>query len=375
MPTSSPFDRTSRFRRVALTGALAIAACSGTAAVLAAAPSATAASTQSAVRSEAPAVRHVPLAERTFVKRLDVAKVARLSKPARLPANVPLSKSQRAEGPDGARYSVRGAAPRSLSPTNGFKARGRGALALSNSGALWSGANTSNPNAQIGKLYFDTDPSPSVTRWSWCTGTAINSENKSLVLTAGHCVWDAANSRWYTNTWFYPGYENGKTPYGAWPVRLQSTTGNYHSSGASADDMAIVLVNRDSAGVPLVNRVGGHGIAFNQPVNQFRTAFGYPITDSRWPGWTSSGEDMYYCQGTDSYYSSGSFAGQMLLGCRMTGGASGGPWLTSVQSNWLGYAQSVNSNKGGVGAAWAGYMFGPYMGSQESAVFQASRSS
>jgi hypothetical protein len=374
MPTSLS-GRTSRVRTVAVTAALTVATLGGTAALLATAPSATAASAQPTVVSDAPAVRHVPSAERAFVKRLDIAKVARTSKPARLPANVPLAKNRRAEGPGGARFSVRGAAPQALSPTTRLGARETATVATSNSGALWPGTNTSNPNTQIGKLYFDTDPSPTVTRWSWCTGTAINSENKSLVLTAGHCVWDSANRRWYTNAWFYPGYENGRAPYGAWPVRLQSTTGNYFNTGASADDMAIVLVTRDSAGVALVNRVGGHGIAFNQPVSQFRTSFGYPITDSRWPGWTSSGEDMYYCQGTDSYYSSGSFAGQMLLGCRMTGGASGGPWLTNVQSSWLGSAQSVNSNKGGIGSAWAGYMFGPYMGSQESAVFQAYRSS
>jgi V8-like Glu-specific endopeptidase len=375
MPTRLSSGRTSRLRRVAVTGALAIGAVSSTGALLVAAPSATAASTQSTVVSHTPAARHVSSAERTFVKRLDMAKVERTSKPAPLPANVPLTKNQRAEGPDGPRFSVRGTAPRVLSPTIALRPRTGATVATSNTGALWPGANTSNPNAQVGKLYFDTNPDPKVEQWSWCTGTAVNSENKSLVLTAGHCVWDTANRRWYTNAWFFPGYENGKTPNAAWPVRLQSTTWNYYNSGASADDMAIVLVTKDSSGTALVNRVGGHGIAFNQPVNQFRTAFGYPITDSRWPGWTSDGEDMYYCQGTDSYFSGGSFAGQMLLGCRMTGGASGGPWLTNAQSNWLGYAQSVNSNKGGIGSAWAGLMFGPYMGSEESAVFQSTRNS
>ena len=359
----------------AIAASLATAGTAGATTNATTARTATAASTLSTVVSHAPAARQVPSAERTLVKGLDMAKVARTSKPAPLPANVPLAKNQRVDGPGGARFSVPGTAPRALSPTTRLTPRAGATVATSNDGALWPGANTSNPNTQIGKLYFDTDPSPSVTRWSWCTGTVINSENKSLVLTAGHCVWDTTNRRWYTNAVFYPGYESGKTPNGGWPVRLQSTTWNYYNSGASADDMAIALVTKDSSGTALVNRVGGHGIAFNQPVNQVRTAFGYPITDTRWPGWTSDGEDMYYCQGTDSYYSSGSFAGQMLLGCRMTGGASGGPWLTSVQSNWLGYAQSVNSNKGGVGAAWAGYMFGPYMGQEESAVFQSYRNS
>jgi hypothetical protein len=367
--------RSSRLRRVAVTGALAIGALSSSGALLATAPSATAASTQSTLVSHAPAARQVPSAERTFVKRVDMAKVARTAKPAPLPVNVPLAKNQRADGPGGARFSVPGAAPRALSPTSKLAARAGATVSTSVDGALWPGANTSNPNAQIGKLFFDVNPDPIVTQWSWCTGTAVNSENKSLVLTAGHCVWDIGHRRWYTNAYFVPGYENGREPFGRWPVRLVSTTWNYFNHGTSADDMAIALVTRNSSGTALVNRVGGHGIAFNQPVNQFRTSFGYPITDWRWPGWTSDGQDMYYCQGTDSYFSSGSFAGQMLLGCRMTGGASGGPWLTNVQWNWLGYAQSVNSNKGGIGAAWAGLMFGPYMGAEESAVFQSYRNS
>ncbi len=154
-----------------------------------------------------------------------------------------------------------------------------------------------------------------------------------------------------------------------------STTSNWYYNTAFADDMRVVVVKRDSAGVPLVNRVGGQGIAFNQPVGMMRTAFGYPKTDSRWPGWTSSGEDLYYCQGRDTYISSGSQAGQMVLNCYMTGGASGGPWLSNVQSTWYGTAMSVNSNKGWLGAQGAAWMFGPYMGSQESAVFQAYRAS
>lgn len=312
----------------------------------------------------APPSRAVPQAEQLSVRTLDHDAVARIAQALPLPAPRPLTADpqQPVRAADGPALSVQG------SPAVADAPAGPSATAATVTGLLWPGAYNANPNRQVGKLYFDTDPGPGYT-WNHCTGTAINSENKSLVLTAGHCVFNIGTRSWYTNLWFYPGYENGKN-LGAWSARQFSTTSNYYSSGASADDMAVVLVNRDSAGVPLVNRVGGHGIAFNQPVNQVRTSFGYPITDSRWPGFTASGEDMYYCQGTDTYVSTGAQAGQMWLSCRMTGGASGGPWLTSVASNWMGTANSVNSNKGGIGSAWADYMFGPYMGSQESSVFQ-----
>ena len=195
-----------------------------------------------------------------------------------------------------------------------------------------------------------------------------------MLLTAGHCVWDITHRRWYSNWWFYPGYQYGASSLGAWSVRLASTTWNYYNNGTSADDMAIALVNKDSAGYTIVDRLGAHGISWNQPVNQYRRSFGYPITDSRWPGYTADGEDLRYCYGTDTYYSSGSFAGELNLSCRMTGGASGGSWLTNVQSNWLGYANSVNSNKGGIGAAYAYYMFGPYFGNEEVQVYNSWKS-
>jgi hypothetical protein len=283
-------------------------------------------------------------------------------------------------GADGPALSVSGAQPTKATGVvqdgPAIQAPGsKAATALATSdGSVWPGTSTSNPNKQIGKLVFDTDPSPTVTRWSWCTATVINSENRSLLLTAGHCVWDIGNRRWYTNVWFHPGYQYGaNASLGTWSARLLSTTWNYYNTGASADDMAIVLLNRNSSGYGIVDWVGAHGIAFNQATGYYRSSFGYPATDWRWPGYVADGEDLRYCQNYDTYYTSGSFAGQLLISCRMTGGSSGGPWLHNVQSNWLGYANSVNSNKGGIGAAWAYYMFGPYFGSQESAVFQAYR--
>lgn len=353
------------------TTAAALVACTAVTTLATLSSPATAGATPDAL---APASQQVSAAEQRAVGRLDPERIAKISKAADLPAQRQ-APAARLDKPGGPPVTFKGTARNdgatATTAATSSTTTSASVATTSVSGNLWPGAYNANPNKQIGKLYFDKDPSAGVS-WSHCTATAINSENKSLVLTAGHCVYDFANRRWYTQMFFYPGYQNG-THLGQWTVRLKSTTGNYFNYGASADDMAIVLVNRDAAGVPLVTRQGGHGIAFNQPVNQTRTSFGYPITDSRWPGFTASGEDMYYCQGVDAYYSSGSFAGQHQLACRMTGGASGGPWLSNVNSAWLGTATTVNSNKGGIGSSWANYMFAPYMGAQEQAVFQAYR--
>ena len=53
------------------------------------------------------------------------------------------------------------------------------------------------------------------------------------------------------------------------------------------------------------------------------------------------------------------------LDVRRPGGASGGPWLSNVNSGWMGTVTTVNSYKPN-----AATLFAPYFGSAEQAVFQ-----
>lgn len=338
-------------------------------------PSAQAATPATAAVTAATAPsRAVPAAEQRAVARLDKAAIVRKAKAAELPRNVAVQGKLAVQGPGGPTVSTAPRAAKGVT-TSGLvtgKPTSLAATASGSSGSVWPYSNTSNPNRQVGKLYFDTDPGPGYT-WSWCTATVVNSENRSTLLTAGHCVWNASARRWYQNLWFYPGYQYGASSLGAWSVRNISTTWNYFNYGTSADDMAAVVVNRDGSNRSIVDVTGAMGTTFNGPTNQYRWSFGYPVTDWRWPGYTADGEDARWCYGTDWYYSSGSFAGQNYLPCSMTGGASGGPWLTNVRSDWLGWVNSVNSNKGGIGAGWAQVMFGPYFGNEELQVFNTLR--
>lgn len=296
---------------------------------------------------------------RAAVARLDHSAIAKIAKPLPEPANVPLRGKAAAQGPDGAPGLIPGTAAKP-------SALGAAPLSSGHSGAVFPGSNTSNPNRQIGKLYFWTG-----SYWAWCTATVINSPSKSMLLTAGHCVWNVAVGDWYSDWFFQPGYQYGASSLGTWTWSVASTTQSYHNYGASADDMAIVLVERNISGYAIADVTGAQGFSFNQLVKQYRRSFGYPITDSRWPGYVADGEDMRWCYGIDTYYSTGSFAGEMNLACQMTGGASGGPWLTNTNTaTWTGYANSVNSNKAGIGSAYANYMFGPYFGTNEAAVYR-----
>lgn len=235
----------------------------------------------------------------------------------------------------------------------------------------WPLSYSSNPNRQLGKLFF-YDPGTRST--SWCSATAVTSGNKSTVLTAGHCVYKPdpdnngvidGNGYWFTNFQFCPGYEYG-CKLGIWNYRRASTTNTWYYGYGTArtydfrDDVAVVLVNRDSSGRYLTDAVGSQGIWFNGPQNVWRTAIGYPKSDARWPQYSYDGEDAIYCQNVDSI--DAKYTGTMWIPCTMTGGASGGPWLTWVDStSWTGYVNSVDSHK-----PWGGgYMNGPYFGAAE----------
>ena len=276
------------------------------------------------------------------------------------------------EGPEGPTKRIEGAAPARTAAAAAAKGRGPGravARAAVGEAPTWPFSFAANPNRQIGKLYFDVAPGPAVD-YRWCSASAVNSENKSVVYTAGHCVFSpdpdgngliSGNGYWHENVFFCPGYESG-CQLGVYYPRLTTTTWSWFQGTGNprvydwSDDVAALVVNPNANGL-LVNFTGGQGITWNAPTNPFRWAYGYPVSDWRWPAYTYSGEDMIYCPGT-SWAATGS---HLAMSCTMTGGSSGGPWLTYVGSNWLGYVNGVNSHK-----PWGGaYMGSPYFGNAE----------
>ena len=107
-------------------------------------------------------------------------------------------------------------------------------------------------------------------------------------------------------------------------------------------------------GTDLTDTVGSQGIGFNLARNQQMCSFGCPAARPY------DGTDIAYC--FDTVFAD-TFGGSQDQGmdCDMTGGSSGGPWLTSSDSgSGVGTLNSVNS---------FGYrglknvMWGPYFGS------------
>ncbi|MFF4392997.1 hypothetical protein ACFY0G_40685 [Streptomyces sp. NPDC001552] len=171
-----------------------------------------------------------------------------------------------------------------------------------------------------------------------CSGSAVNSTNKNMVFTAGHCVHGGPGKSWSSNWQFVPYYNHGSRPYGTWWAETLVGFNGWTDSGNLGYDLGIVITS-PSSGSELVNAVGGLGIQWNYPKDRYMTAMGYPQAppfDGQW---------QYYCAATTSQRSIFT-TDQIKMPCNMTGGSSGGPWIYGKDDGvyYSGWVNGVNSN-------------------------------
>lgn len=217
----------------------------------------------------------------------------------------------------------------------------------------------SYPNRTDGKVFF-TLGAPDAGDYE-CSGTAVHSPGRSLVWTAGHCVFDPGTlGAGYATDWeFVPGYRHGRKPFGEWPASSLATTRQWQgygpfSGGDSAFDFGAATV-ATRAGQTLEDRIGARRLAFNQPRDQVYSAYGYPADR---PPPEFDGEQLFRCKSPlrGSDHSVGP-PPTLRISCDMTGGSSGGGWV--IQSDHHGFVASVTSY---------GYsddpngLYGPYQG-------------
>ncbi|MFI6427401.1 trypsin-like serine peptidase [Promicromonospora sp. NPDC050880] len=186
-----------------------------------------------------------------------------------------------------------------------------------------------------------------------CSGSAVSSGNKDVVLTAGHCVNEGPGA-FATNWAFVPAYDDGARPYGTFTARQLTTTTQWQNSGDFDYDVAFAVLNTLN-GAHLTDVVGGQAIGFNQARGQYMYSFGYPAANPY------DGSDIAWCHGTVVQDTFGGSSDQGL-DCNLTGGSSGGPWFVNyTESTGVGVLNSVNSFKYR-GGSMRNYMFGPYLG-------------
>ncbi len=207
---------------------------------------------------------------------------------------------------------------------------------------------TTYPYSTQGKIFMRAY-SP---RHGWykssCSATVVNTENKQVIFTAGHCVYD--DSRWSRRVAFVPGYRNGSRPFGTFAAKNLRVLSDWQASRNFNYDVAAVKLYPNADGQKVANVVGSRGIAWNQSYPESFYAYGYPA-DSPFDG-----SKLYVCSSWFGGIDANSQPGPdpMRIGCDMTGGSSGGGWMVGSNLN------SVNSY---------GYrtepdhMYGPYFGS------------
>lgn len=161
----------------------------------------------------------------------------------------------------------------------------------------------------------------------YCSGTAIDSPTRTLVLTAGHCVNtgnEDGRTVWYRDLLFVPAYTAGQAPYGAFAARRGKIFAprQWTKSGNPDFDLGAFLTLPNNRGIPVADAVGG-GAAIAQGLTRKQkfATFGYPGTVKRMQGCSSPylGDDRL----------SFPFPGPptMAIGCHWAPGASGGGWL------------------------------------------------
>lgn len=199
---------------------------------------------------------------------------------------------------------------------------------------------------ELGKVFFTLGGTDYV-----CSGTATSSGNADVVTTAGHCVNEGPGS-FATNFVFVPAYDNGAAPYGEWTAEKLFTTQAWSEQGDFDHDVGFAVMNENDAGRSLTDVAGSYPIAFNLPRGLEYTAYGYPAATP------FDGQTLWQCAGTVQQDSRSNDQG---LECDMTGGSSGGGWITDGRLN------SVNSFKY---TFQPDVMWGPYFGDVEQQVYR-----
>ncbi len=178
------------------------------------------------------------------------------------------------------------------------------------------------PYRQVGRIFFRQNG----VRYS-CSGSSVVGGGRNIVFTAGHCLNDGAGN-WSTDVVFVPGRRTGKwkNPYGRFAAKELWVPAGWTDNSWYAYDMGAFSVGKNQKGKTLRKTVGALGFAYNQNRVQHWDIFGYP---AEWP-W--KGDRLITCASSYAVNdANGNGPDDTGVGCDMTGGSSGGPWIIGLR--------------------------------------------
>ena len=207
------------------------------------------------------------------------------------------------------------------------------------------------PYSTVGVLFF----SQKGTDYR-CSAASIGN---NALWTAGHCVHDGSGSvdGWSYNVIFAPAYKNGSTPFGTWTFYDLVTRVAWFSGGDFRFDIGGVILEPNASDQTVNEVVGSLGFAYNLNPNQHWFNIGYPVNAP------FDGKTMQICAASfaknDPYYTS--FPQPMAMGCDMTPGSSGGPWIINFSGS-PGNTNYINGNNSYRYTGLEEEIYSPYFG-------------
>ena len=166
------------------------------------------------------------------------------------------------------------------------------------------------PNKAIGRLYLNG---------GYCTASVIS---PTVIVTAAHCVYDTDTQSWIGGWTFVPADRNGAAPYGTFSWSSARILTAWKGTADTIYDVAVIKLKPNSAGRDVSYYVGYLGRSWNWGYTQNLFAVGYP-------GNLNSGRYTYTCA-AESFRADTDVLG---MGCDMTFGSSGGPWMRKYAPN------------------------------------------
>lgn len=179
---------------------------------------------------------------------------------------------------------------------------------LNRDATLW----LSYPWITIGKLLLT---SPDGANRS-CSAAVIS--GNSIIVTAAHCCFDRGEGAFIRGATFLPAMRNGTAPFGMFGATSARVLNAWITGGGRANDVCLLRLNPNSSGQTVSSLVGFLGRSSNHDAVQHHFAFGYP-------GNLEAARFKYECS-AESYANCGD-GNVLAMGCNMTRGASGGPWI------------------------------------------------
>jgi V8-like Glu-specific endopeptidase len=126
----------------------------------------------------------------------------------------------------------------------------------------------------------------------------------------------------YKNFMFVPAYRDGNAPYGSFAAPTLLTTSGWQTSGGFGVDVGAAVVGPNGSGQTVTDAVAELPVLFNSVRNQSYRLYGYPAAGK------FNGQRMRVCNTAWSRNDTSATPATMGVPCDMTGGSSGGPWVT-----------------------------------------------